>query len=184
MAYIPTGKELIDPVKLLEEAGIRQGMQVADFGCGTLGHYVFPASRMVGQSGKVYAIDILKSVLSGIDGRKRLEGGANIEAVWGDLERDNGVRIPDGTADIGMLINNLFLSKQHAQLMKECVRMVKRGGTFVLVDWKPSAINFGPDVGTRVSVEDAKKLAEAAGLQLVKEFSPGEHHYGFIYRKP
>lgn len=184
MAHFATGNELINPVKVLEEAGIRQGMKVADFGCGTLGHYVFPAARMVGSQGRVYAVDILKSVLSGIEGRKRLEGGDNVEPVWGDLERDNGVRIPTGSLDIGMLINNLFLSKQHAQMVRECVRMVKSGGAFVLIDWKPSSVNFGPDVGTRVPPEAAKKLAEDAGLEFVKEFSPGEYHYGFIYRKP
>lgn len=184
MAYIPTGRELIDPYKVLQDAGIAAGMKVADFGCGTLGHYVFPASKLVGAKGKVYAVDILKSVLSGIEGRMRLEGGANIEPVWGDLERDNGVKIPTGSLDIGLLINNLFLSKQREQMMKECVRMVKPGGTFVVIDWKPTAVNFGPDVGTRVPPEEAKKLAEGAGLQFVKEIDPGDYSYGFIYKKP
>lgn len=182
--YIPTGKELIDPVRLLEEAGIARDMVVADFGCGTLGHYVFPAAKMVGEKGKVYAVDILKSVLSGITSRIKMESAGNVETVWGDLERDNGVKIATGSADLGLLINNLFLSQQKEALVRESLRMVKSGGLFVVVDWKPSGVSLGPSAENRVPAEQARKLAEAAGAQYVKDLHPGEHHYGFLFRKP
>ena len=125
MAFISTGSELVNPVKLLEDAGITNGMRVADFGCGTLGHYVFPAARLVGDEGVVYAVDILKSVLAGVNSRLKLEGLSNVETIWGDLERDNGVKIESGSLDMGLLINNLFLSKMQEEMMRECVRMVK-----------------------------------------------------------
>lgn len=182
--YIPTGKELIDPFKVLQEAGIRSGMIVADFGCGTLGHYVFPAAQLVGPEGKVYAVDILKSVLGGIESRMKLEGAMNVVTVWGDLERAGGIKLPGGMMDIGLIINNLFLSKQQDAMVKECVRMVKRGGRVVFVDWKTTGSNFGPDHATRVSVEAAKGLALAAGLAIDKDFVPGPYHYGFICTKP
>lgn len=184
MAYIPTGKELIDPFKVLEEAGIRSDMKVADFGCGTLGHYVFAASKLVGPGGKVYAVDILKSVLNGVESMIKMERISNVETVWGDLERVGGVKLPDGMLDIGLLINNLYLSKQQGEMVKECVRMVRSGGAFVLVDWKPSGATFGPDPKTRVGADAAKKLGLDAGLELVKEIVPGPYHYGFVYRKP
>jgi ubiquinone/menaquinone biosynthesis C-methylase UbiE len=139
---------------------------------------------MVGKEGKVYAIDILKSVLNGIESRMKLEGSSNVETLWGDLERVGGISLPDNSLDMGLLINNLFLSKQQGTMVKECVRMVKPGGTFVLVDWKPSAAGFGPDPATRVGADQAKALAADAGLQLVKEIDPGTYHYGFVYRKP
>jgi hypothetical protein len=62
--------------------------------------------------------------------------------------------------------------------------MVKGGGKLIVVDWKPSGVSFGPEPATRVSAEEAKKLAATAGLILEKEFSPGKYHYGFVYRKP
>lgn len=184
MAYLFTGTELINPIKVLETAGIRADMTVADFGCGTLGHYVFPAAEMVGLHGKVYAVDILKSVLSGIEGRRKLEGAQNVEMIWGDIERVGGVALPDGSVDIGLLINNLFLSTQKEAMFRECSRMVKHGGTMVVVDWKPIGASFGPPSGSRVSSEDAKRLAVAAGLVLDKDFEPGKYHWGFLCRKP
>lgn len=185
MAYLPTGKELIDPFHVLEEAGIRQEMRVADFGCGTLGHYVFPAAKMVGPRGKVFAVDILKSVLSGVESRIKMESATNVAAVWGDIEREGGVNLPDsGSVDLGLLINNLFLSHERLAMLKECTRLVRPGGTMVIVDWKTTGSTFGPDASVRVSPEEARHLAEAAGLNFVKEFTPGQYHYGLIFTKP
>ncbi len=183
MTYIPTGKELIDPFKVLQEASIRQGMKVADFGCGTLGHYVFPAAHLVGPEGRVFAIDILKSVLNSVESRTKLEGVTNVEGMWADIERHNGVNLPDNSLDIGLLINNLFMSKQKEPMMNECVRTVKPGGRFVVIDWKPAGVSFGPDPDARVTPDEARALAEASGLKFEKDFIPGEFHYGFVFTK-
>lgn len=182
--YIPTGKELIDPFKVLQEAGIAADQRVADFGCGTLGHYVFAAAQLVGPAGKVYAVDILKSVLDSVQSMTRMERISNVETVWGDLERDHGVKIDDASLDIGLMINNLYLTKKPADMTRESVRMVRPGGTFVIVDWKPEGAAFGPDPKARMSAPDAKQLGIDAGLEFVKEFVPGPYHYGFVFRKP
>jgi len=55
----PTGRALLDPVKILQNAGLTEGQVYADFGCGTLGYFVLPATDLVGLGGKVYALDIL-----------------------------------------------------------------------------------------------------------------------------
>lgn len=182
--YFPTGKELIDPFKVLEAASIRSGMHVADFGCGTLGHYVFPAAQLVGQEGRVYAVDILKSVLGGIESRMKLEGVSNVNPVWGDLERVRGISLPDESVDIGLIVNNLFMSAQQETMVRECVRMLRRGGRMIFVDWKPAGASFGPSPESRVTPEHAKNLAAAAGLTLEKDFEPGKYHWGFICVKP
>jgi len=184
MVYIPTGKELIDPFKLLEEAGVRSGMTIADFGCGTIGHYVFPAATLVGPEGKVYAVDILKSVLNGVESRIKMESANNVTTLWGDLEREKGIALPDGTLDMGLLINNLFMSKSRATMVKECSRMVKRGGRLVVVDWKPTGGGIGPNPAQRLSADEAGKLAEEAGLVLEKTLEPGKYHFGMVYSKP
>ncbi len=105
------GNQLLDAVKILEQGGIKDGYTVADLGCGTSGHFVFPAAHLVGPKGKVYAVDILKSVLQAIDSRTRLEGVDNVEAVWSDLERAGGLKITPGSVDLTLLLNILALVK-------------------------------------------------------------------------
>ncbi len=181
--YLPTGRELIDPDHVLAQADVRLGMTVADFGCGTIGHYVFPAARMVGPNGKVYAIDILKSVLAGIESRRKLEGLANVETIWGDFERPKGLPLSDASVDVGLVINNLWMSKSRPALAQECVRVVKPGGKMVLVDWRTAGASFGPDPSSRLTAIDAVRLFEAVGMILEKEFDAGKYHWGAVMVK-
>ena len=183
MTYIPTGRELIDPFKFLEEVSIRSGMKVADFGCGTLGHYIFPAAQLVGPEGKVYAVDILKSVLDGIGSRAKMDGTNNVEILWGDIERPNGVKIDDGSLDMVILANNLFMSKQKPAMMTEIARVLRPGGRLAIAEWKPTGISIGPDKDTVVPFNEAQKLAEEAGFVLEKNFEPGKYHYGLSLTK-
>ncbi len=180
MISVPTGRELIDPFKVLEEAEVEAGLTIADFGCGTLGHYVFPAAELVGSDGRVFAVDILKSVLSGIESRRKVESATNVETVWSDIERSNGIRIESETVDIGLL-----MSKQKEVMLRECMRTLKPSGRLVLIDWLSTGIKFfGPATDQLVVPEEARRLAEVAGLRVEKEFSPGRFHYGLICRKP
>ena len=185
MISIPTGRELIDPFRVLREAEVELGLSVADFGCGTLGHYVFPAAELVGPDGRVFAVDILKSVLGGIESRRKVESATNVETIWGDIERPDGIRIESGTVDVGLLVNNLFMSKQREVMLRECLRTLKPSGRLVLIDWLSTGIKFfGPAADQLVTPEEARCLAETAGFRVEKEFSPGKFHYGLICRKP
>jgi ubiquinone/menaquinone biosynthesis C-methylase UbiE len=184
MPHLPTGSELIDPQRLLMGAGLEAGSTVAELGCGTLGHYVFPAAALVGEGGRVFAIDILKSVLSSIESRIKLEGSANVTPLWGDIERERGVDLPDASVDFALLINNVFLSKHRAAMFREGVRLVKPGGRFLVVEWRPGEAPIGPPPATRVAPEEVRRLAAAAGLVDERSLDPGELHYAYLYRKP
>ncbi len=45
----------------LKDIGVRPGYLVLDFGCGS-GHYTIPAAKVVGDSGRIYALDKNRSV--------------------------------------------------------------------------------------------------------------------------
>ena len=66
-----SGNQLINPQVLFEKAHLRPGAHVADFGCGQTGHLVFPASKIIGEKGVIYAVDILRDILAQIDKRAK-----------------------------------------------------------------------------------------------------------------
>ena len=66
-----SGTALIDPYKIFEKISLGHGMRVADLGCGRTGHFIFPTARVVGESGVVYAVDIMKDILESIKSRVR-----------------------------------------------------------------------------------------------------------------
>jgi protein-L-isoaspartate O-methyltransferase len=53
----PVRRRFNDPVKTLEAAGVRPGLEVLEVGCGT-GYFTIPAAEMVGDEGRVHAFDI------------------------------------------------------------------------------------------------------------------------------
>ncbi len=183
MAFIPSTSELIDASNLLVQGGIQEGMKVADLGCGSTGHFVFPAAEMVGKNGTVYAIDIQKSVLDAIESRKKLEGIENVKSVRSDIERRGATKIDDGSLNLVLLINNLFLAKQKNELAEEVIRMMAPGAKLIIADWKMTRAPFGPAVNERTPVEEAKRVFTTAGLTLEKEFEAGQYHYGLVFRR-
>lgn len=177
MPYIPSGSEVLNPRELVARMGAREGQVVADLGCGTQGHFVFPAAHAVGPKGKVYAVDILKSALGGVESRAKLENVDNVETVWSDLEVYGATKVPE--LDLAMLVNNL----PKELMLKEAARVVKRGGKLVVIDWESAAAPLGPPSKDRVNKENIKNLLALWKFRLVEEFKAGKYHFGLIFVK-
>lgn len=178
--YIPTGSELLDPIKILNRLELREGMKVANLGCGTSGHFVFPSAQMVGDNGLVYAVDILKSALSSIESKSKMQNFKNIVPVWSDIEIYGGAKtIANESCDAVYLIN--LHAKQ--AMLKEALRVLKKGGKLLIIDWKATATAFGPPTKDRVSLEEMKKRLAEFPVALESEFEAGAQHWGLIYKK-
>ncbi|KKS26539.1 MAG: Methyltransferase type 11 [Parcubacteria group bacterium GW2011_GWA2_42_11] len=172
----------INPEKVLEQLDIKNGMAIADFGCGH-GYFAIPAGKIVGPDGKIFAIDVLNEALESTRSQAQLESILNIETKRGNLEVVGGSKIPDGSVEMVLLHNVLFESQKKAEIIREAKRVLKPGGTFVLIDWLTEKNNIGPQEGWRINEEDAKKLAVAEGFAYQKNFDAGEYHYGLLFNK-
>ncbi len=174
---------MLDAYFILDKAHAGDKMKIADFGCGASGHFVFPSASVVGKNGKVYAIDILKTNLEAVSRRARRENFENIETIWSDLEIFNATKVESGSLDIGLVINTLFHSKKRIEMLRECIRMIKRGGRLVVAEWLSVAVPLGPPAELRVSKDSLMRVAGKLELQLETEFEAGPYHYGLIFVK-
>lgn len=178
-----TGTELINAFSLLEKVELEAGQRIADLGCGALGHFVFPAAKLVGQRGVVFAVDIQRQVLEQVDRLAKQDQIFNIKPVWADIEKFRAAAIQDGSLDMALLINNLFLIKDLERARKEMARLTKAGGRLIVVDWKTSDTPLGPPLNLRVSREKAKKIFSGQLFKFLQEFEPGQYHYGLIFER-
>lgn len=156
-------------------------MRYADFGCGPLGHFVFPAADIVGAEGHVYAVDILKSSLSAIESRQRIEAKPNLTLVWGDFERPSGVNIPEHSLDMISVVNIIPVLLRSPSALAEIQRLLKQTGVLLLVDWKREKSAVGPPLEKRVSAEEAELVLTKAGFSLKHIFDAGPFHWAQVF---
>jgi len=175
-----SGKGLVDPRLLLSKAQVREGMHIADLGCGVAGHVVFPASKLVRDRGIVYAVDILKNSLSLIEKRARIENALNIHTVWSDIERKGGIMIPAASLDVAFLVNVLFHMERPDTVLDEVSRILKDKGRMVIVDWKDSTLSIAPKPERLVDFPAIESWAREHGYTIQERFTMGNHHRGII----
>ena len=171
-----------DPKNNIKQLGLTEGMSVADFGSGA-GHYTLALSQVLGDTGRVYAIDIQKTLLQKIKNIASTENRHNIDILWGDMEQVGGTKLADNSTDAVVLANDLFQVEEKNNVAMEIRRILKPGGKLMVVDWADSFGGIGP-AGADIVVEStAKKLFEDIGLRFISRFDEGEHHYGLIFKK-
>lgn len=171
-----------DPKKNLERLGLEEGMRVADLGSGA-GHYTLAAAEAVGDSGRVYAIDIQQDLLKQVKNISTDEHRNNIEVIWGDIEKEKGTKLPDESIDVVILSNILFQAENKEAVATEALRILKQKGRLLFIDWAESFGGIGPQPENIISEEHALSLFENAGFIIDRDIDAGEHHYGFVFRK-
>ena len=176
--------ELLDAGKILSEIlGLSTGKIVANLGAGG-GMFTLQSARLVGEQGQVYAVDILKSALSDIDSKARMAGLHNIKTVWSNLEIVGAAKINDGLADFDLLINVLFQSKKHHEILAEAARILKKGGKLLIIDWSNNNDSgLKPPSDMLVNPEKTIENCSELGLALEQQFRAGQYHFGMIFIK-
>ncbi len=171
-----------NPQSNIEHLNLNHGMKVADIGTGS-GVYAFLASKLVGENGKVYAVDIQHELLSKLRTESKRQNIHNIDFVWGDAEEKAGLKIKDATVDVAIVSNVLFQVEDKRGMIFEAARLLKPTGKILVIDWTDSFGGLGPMPNDVFSKEEARSLLTEAGLSFLKEFDAGAHHYGFIFVK-
>jgi len=172
----------LNPQKVLDQLEIPSPGKVAHFGCGH-GYFTILLSKMVGQEGQVYAIDILKEALDEVKDRAKLAGISNIELIRGNLEVTDDSKLTDGSCDMVLLANILFQSQKKIDILKEARRVLKLGGRLVVIDWESTKPTLTSDSGWRISSGEAQRLVQEQNFAFEREFDAGDYHYGLMFRK-
>lgn len=172
-----------DPYSNIRQFGLEEGMHVADFGSGS-GHYTNAAAEIVGDEGKVYAIDIQQELLKKVKNLSRDEDRKIIEVIWGDITRPQGTKLADSLVDAVIVSNVLFQLSDVEGALAEAHRVLKSKGRLLLIEWSESFGGIGPHPENIISKERARALFEAGGFVFDREITePGAHHYGLVFSK-
>lgn len=171
-----------DPVHNIEQLGLSDGLVVADLGSGS-GFYSIEAARRVAPMGKVYAVDVQRSLLERLKTEAQRNHLRNIDIIAGDLEKLGGTKLRENSCDVVIVSNVLFMLEDKKTFLAEVRRILKQKGRLLLVDWSASFSSMGPHPDQVLYKDNALKILKDAGLSYDREISAGAHHYGIIARK-
>lgn len=171
-----------NPEKNIKQLEIPQNGSVAVFGSGS-GAHTFAASRVLGNYGRVYAIDAREELIQKLKNEARARHLANIFVVLGNSEIPNGVPLQNDTIDIVIIPNTLFSSDDRWGVLKEAYRITKQDGHVLIIDWKDSYEHMGPPEKLIITERQAIDFGLSAGFFFDKKIDVGEYHFGVILKK-
>lgn len=173
----------LQPEIIFDRVGTKEGMQVADLGCGRSGTLTFAAARRVGEHGAVYAVDVIPEVLEHLSGRIRSSGHDNIHVIWSDIEMVGKTAIPAESLDQCFLQNILSSLEAEDRALEEATRLLRPRGTLIVVDWTKSLSPHAAIPSRLVAPEHIERHAQRLGFVPQERFSLGGYHYGFVLTK-
>ena len=158
---------------LLANLDLRRGMTVCDLGCGN-GFYTLPIARLLGEKGRVLAVDIQPEMLNLLRESTDREGIDNITPILGSV---HDPRLPRESIDLVLLVD-VYHEFSHPQQMLARIRdALKPDGKVALVEFRGEDETVPIKAEHKMSKAQILKEFPANGFTLVKEFDklPWQH---------
>ena len=111
------------PERELNKLDIAGGQKILDYGCG-IGPFTFPTAKLVGEKGKVYALDKQPSAIKKMEEKAQKGGFSNINTILSD--GDTG--LPNESVDVILLYGVLPEIENKESLLRELCRILKPDG--------------------------------------------------------
>jgi len=108
---------------ILAEVGIKPGFSILDYGCGP-GSYTIAAARLVGKSGKVYALDIHRLAIQKVKSMSEKKKLTNVETILSDC----ATGLPDRSLDVALLYDTFHDLSKPDEVLAELHRVLKPNG--------------------------------------------------------
>lgn len=170
----PKRDEKLQPGRIMDILGIKQGSNVADIGAGS-GWFTVRAARRVG-NGIVYAVDINRKYLDYIENRSKRDGLANIRVILG---KEDDPLLPAKSVDAVLLLKTYHEVAQPIRLLKRTREAMRAGALLGIIDRNGKGDDHGLDK------EVVIKEAGRAGFALVNQYDfvkPDNVDYFLVFR--
>jgi ubiquinone/menaquinone biosynthesis C-methylase UbiE len=162
-----------DCAMLLEALDIKPGQTVCDMGCGN-GFYTLRLARLVGEHGKVLAVDIQPEMLHMLNERAKAENLANIEPILGTLVDP---KLPAGGVDLILLVDVYHEFSHPEHMLRAMRKSLKPEGRIALAEFRLEDPAVPIKLLHKMSKEQILKEFQPNGFKLVKQFDelPWQH---------
>lgn len=182
----PRREEWEKTSKIMSVVDLKPGMAIADIGSGP-GYYTFRFSKLVGDKGKVFAIDTVQNHLNYIKQTAEKYGVRNVVTVNNDP--GNTIKLSENQVDMAFmcsLYHNIYAQsreKDRHEFVENIVRSLKKDGTLIVVDNALVPETELPYHGPYIAKELIIGQFKYYNLKLVAQYSFIPQRYVLIFKK-
>lgn len=170
----PTRDVWQKPDLVVEQLGLKPGMNVADIGAAS-GYFTRRMATKIVPGGFALAVDIEAGFFPYVLERAYQEGLYNLFTVQ-CTETDP--RLPRDTIDLILIVDTLHHIEHRQDYYEKLKESLRERGRIVVVDFKKDAeIPVGPKKEMRLSAESVRKEFETAGFQVTVDASTLPYQY-------
>jgi ubiquinone/menaquinone biosynthesis C-methylase UbiE len=157
----------------VKQLKVEQGQVVCDLGAGN-GFYTLWLAKLVGEKGRVLAVDIQPEMLEMLKQRAQQEKISNIELILGTTVDP---KLPEGKLDLVLLVDTYHELSNPAEVLAGVRKSLKPHGRLALVEFRLEDDSVPIKVLHRMSKGQILKEYTANGLKLVDQFDglPWQH---------
>ena len=162
-----------NPQKLMDALAIKPGQTICDLGCGN-GYYTLELARLVGPTGKVFAVDIQPEMLRLLESRAGQNNLKNIQLV---LNTPTDPKLPANSVDLILVVDVYHELSYPEHMLKALRKSLKPDGRIVLVEFRGEDPTVPIKPLHKMTKKQVRKELEPNGFKLVEEFDelPWQH---------
>jgi ubiquinone/menaquinone biosynthesis C-methylase UbiE len=172
----PERRKILPPEITLEKLQLQTGDIVADVGCG-IGYFSIPAAVIVGEMGKVYAMDISDEMLREVQERAREKNVANIEMI---KTFENSLIVADESITYVFICNVLHETENISSFLEEVKRILVGEGKVAIIDWMKKESHIGPPMDHRIAEEELLGMLNNMEFRVIEKIDIGNEFYGIV----
>lgn len=174
-----------DTDSVFRALGLNKGDTFLDAGCGP-GDYSFHVSRIVGESGVVYALDRNERLINELREKADSQGLGNIRSFVADVTE--WLPVGDDSISVCLLSTVLHIpdvARRVKGLGGEIRRVLKPGGRLAIIECHKGNTPFGPPEHMRLSPEEVKDLMAECGFAVLSQADFGySYMIQFVVSEP
>jgi predicted methyltransferase len=165
------------PDEVMKALALRPGEVVADVGAGS-GYFALRFARAVGDTGRVYAVDVSPDMVRHLNRRLR---DAGVRSVFTVLADPDDPLLPDTSVDRFVIVDTWHHVEDQAKYLGLMKKMLKPGGQVVHIDFQKRELPVGPPPAMKIAREDLVRQMEEAGFRLAAEHAFLPYQYFLVF---
>lgn len=164
--------------RMLAALGVEPGDTVCDLGCG-VGYLTLPLAGLVGEEGRVLAVDVQPEMLDGLRARVNEAGVTNVRPVLGGLADP---RLAPRSCDLVVMVDVYHELGYPEQVLAAVRRALKPGGRLVLVEFRAEDPEVPIKPEHKMSRAQVERELAANGFRLASSYGelPWQHLLAFV----